>query len=79
MAISHQIRPRFASKNHEIVARLRDSAGAAPPIDPYLKVRRLTAEIATEMALIHGGDWRVQVDHEDGFVVVRRRCPPRQT
>ena len=79
MSIQHRIKPRFPSKNHEIVAKLREDAGAGPPIDPYIKVKRLMAQVAVEMALIHGGDWRVEIDHEDGFAVVRRRCPPRLT
>lgn len=73
MAISHRIRPRYASKNEEIVAKLREAAGAGPPIDPVMKVKRLTAEVAVQMALIYGGDWRVEVDPEIGFVLVSRR------
>lgn len=68
-------RPRFKTKNEEIVAGLREAAGAGPPIDPKIKVKRLTAEVAAAMALIHGGDWRIEIDHQDGFVVVRQRCP----
>lgn len=64
---------RFATRNEEIVANLRDAAGAGPPIDPHTKVKRLTAEVAVAMALIHGGDWRVQVDHDEGFIFVCRR------
>lgn len=73
MAIHHQVRPKFRSKNEEIVARLREDAGASPPIDPHMKVKRLTAEVAVAMALIHGGDWRVEIDHQAGFVLVAPR------
>lgn len=76
MAINHRIRPKFESRNDEIIAKLRESAGAAPPVDPMLKVKRLTAEVAIQMALLHGGDWRIEIDHDDGFVVVRRRSQP---
>lgn len=65
--------PRYATKNEEIVAGLRDVAGAGPPIDPHMKIKRLTAELSFTMALMHGGDWRVEVDHETGFVLVARR------
>lgn len=78
MGIQHQVKPRFRSKNEQIVAELRDSAGASAPIDPHMKVKRLTAEVAVAMALIHGGDWRVQVDHDVGLVVVARRRPRRR-
>lgn len=64
---------RYATKNDEIVADLRNAAGAGPPIDPKMKVKRLTAEVATAMALIHGGDWQAQVDHQEGFVLVSPR------
>lgn len=73
LAISHRIVQRYATKNEEIVAGLRELAGAAAPLDPMIVIKRKTAEIATAMALIHGGDWRVQIDHHLGFVVVARR------
>lgn len=73
MAIRHRVKPRYKSRIEQIIADLRASAGAGAPIDPIVKIKRLTAEVAVQMALLHGGDWRVEVDHEDGFVVVRRR------
>ena len=73
MAIYHRIQPKYRTKNEEIVARLRAEAGADAPIDPHMKVKKLTAELAYLMALIHGGDWRVQIDHERGFVFLTRR------
>lgn len=76
MAINHQIQPKFRTRNEEIVAQIRSAARAVAPMDPEIVIRRKVAEIATAMALLHGGDWRVEIDHEDGFVVVRRRSPP---
>lgn len=73
MSLHHRIKPKYATRNDQIVAELRESAGAAPPVDPHMKVKRLTAEVAIAMALIHGGDWRTEIDHQLGFVVVRRR------
>ncbi len=70
MAIIHRIKPRYASKNDEIVAGLRAAAGAGAPIDPHMRVKRLTAEVAIAMALIHGGDWKVQIDHDRRAVMV---------
>lgn len=78
MAINHQIRPKYLSRNDEIIARLRESAGAAAPLDQKMVVKRKAAELSTAMALLHGGDWRVEIDHDDGFVVVRRRSRPEQ-
>lgn len=72
MGIEHQFR-RHATKNDEIVAKLRESAGAAPPMDPVVVIKRKTAEVATMMALMHGGDWKVRVDHEQGLVMIARR------
>jgi hypothetical protein len=73
MAISRQIRPRYKTRNEQIIADLRSAAGASAPIDPEMSIKRKTAEIAIAMALLHGGDWRVQIDHEIGFVTVVRR------
>lgn len=73
MAIIHRIKPKFNSRSEQIVARLRESTGAAAPIDPQIKLKRLVAEASTVMALIHGGDWKVQIDHEIGYVLVSRR------
>lgn len=57
------------------VASIRTAAGAGAPRDPYMQVKKHAALIATDMALIHGGDWRVQIDHEVGAVFVVRRLP----
>lgn len=75
MAIFHQIRPKYQSRNEEIVAGLFESAGALPPAPPELVIKRKAAEISTLMALIHGGDWRVEIDHQTGFVLVAPRLP----
>lgn len=71
MAISHRIKPRYASKNEEIVANLRDAAGAVAPLDPRMTIKRKAAEISTAMALVHGGDWQVQIDHSVPLVLIR--------
>lgn len=73
MAISHRIRQRYATRNEEIVANIIKSAGAVPPLDQKTVIKRKAAEISAAMALLHGGDWRVQIDHEVGLIVVARR------
>lgn len=72
MAIKNQIRRRYASRNEEIVADLRKAAGAVAPLDQRVVVKRKAAEIAMSMALLHGGEWWVHVDHEAGLVTVAR-------
>lgn len=67
-----RIRPKFRTRNEEIVAKLRDDAGAVEPLNPHTVVKRKAAELSGAMALIHGGDWRVVVDHETPLVLVRR-------
>lgn len=74
-----QYGPRYATRNDEIVAGLREAAGAGPPRDPVMRVKKLVAEVAIEMALLHGGDWQTRIDHEAGFVAVTRRPPRRPT
>lgn len=78
MAIRYEAKPQ-RTRNEEIIAGIRNSVGAGPPIDPITKVKRLTAEVAVTMALVHGGDWRIQIDHEIGLIVVARRNLPRQS
>lgn len=72
MSIKHRFVAKYPSRNHEIVARLRTDSGAAAPVDPRVKVKRLTAQLSCEMALLHGGDWRVQIDHDVGLIVIAR-------
>lgn len=71
MALVHRIRQKYATRNHQIVAELREAAGAAPPVDPKMVVKRKAAEVSTAMALVHGGDWTVQIDHDLRLVVIR--------
>lgn len=66
-----EYRPQYATRNEEIVAELRLAAGAVAPLDPKIVVKRKAAEISTAMALLHGGDYRVVVDHETRIVLIR--------
>lgn len=63
--------PRYATRNEQIIADLRNAAGASAPGDPHVVIKRKAAEISTAMALLHGGDWRVVVDHETPMVLIR--------
>lgn len=79
MALHHQIRKKYKTRIEATVARLRAEAGADAPIHPHMAVKKRVAEVAYLMALIHGGDWKVRIDHEEGLVmVVRRRPRPHQ-
>jgi hypothetical protein len=75
VAIHHQVRPKFKTRNDEIVAGLFESAGAVAPAPPEIVIKRKAAELSALMALIHGGDWRVEIDHQVGFVLVAPRVP----
>lgn len=70
-SLARRYKPKYATRNEEIVAELRDAAGAAPPVDPAMRIKRNAAQIATDMALLHGGDWTAQIDHDLRLVVVR--------
>lgn len=72
MAINHQFKPRYETRNHEIVAKLRESAGAGPPVDPVMAAKKKVAEAATLLALSQGGNWRVQFEPEIGLVAIAR-------
>lgn len=77
MAIIHQIRPRYKTRNDEIVAGLFQAAGAIPPAASEVVIKFKAAEISYLMALLHGGEWRVEVevDHHAGFVLIAPRLP----
>jgi hypothetical protein len=75
MAIIHQIRPKYKTRNEEIVAGLFKAAGADPSPSPEIIVKRKAAEISYLMALVHGGDWRVEIDHQAGFVLISPQLP----
>jgi hypothetical protein len=73
MAIIHQIRRRYATREEEVVADLLYGAGTKTEQELEVVIKRKAAEISIAMAVLHGGEWRVQIDHEDGFVHVTRR------
>lgn len=73
MALHHRIKPKFKTRNEAIVARIRAEAGADAPRDPIISIKKKTAELAYLMALVHGGDWRSRIDHQEGLVIVARR------
>lgn len=75
MEIYRRIKPKYRTKNEEIIARIRAEVRADPPIDPHKRIKKKTAELAYLLALAHGGDWRVEVDLQVGFVLVSRRTP----
>lgn len=49
------------------------AAAGVWPMDTADRIDRAAASIATAMASIHGGEWRVQIDHLAGMVLVVRR------
>lgn len=73
MAIEHRIKPKYKNRVEATVAKLRAEAGADAPIDPHMKIKKKVADLAYLMALLHGGDWRTEIDHDLGYVVIRRR------
>lgn len=78
MAIIHQISRRYATKSEETVADLLYGTGVKTEEEMETVIKRKAAEISIAMAILHGGDWRVQIDHEDGLVVIARRRSRRQ-
>lgn len=73
MAIIHRIRRKYRTRNEEIVGELIEASGALSSSDPKAIIKRTAAELAYLMALVNGGDWQVQVDHERGYVLIGRR------
>lgn len=77
MSIEHRIKPKYKTRNEELVAKIRADAGAEAPIDPIVKIKKKASDLALLMALVHGGDWRVMISPDDGFVLVSRRQSQR--
>lgn len=75
MAIIHQIRRKYRTKQEETVGEIMEAAGAISSLDPEVVIKRKAAEVAYLMALMHGGEWRVEIDHENPFVLVAPALP----
>lgn len=73
MAIIHQIRRKFASKAEETIADLLYGTGVSTAEEMETVIKRKAAEISIAMAILHGGEWRVQIDHDEQFVHITRR------
>ncbi|MCJ8053831.1 hypothetical protein GB928_018400 [Shinella curvata] len=73
MAIIHQIRRKYANKAEETVADLLYGSGVKTEEEMETVIKRKAAEISIAMAILHGGEWRVQIDHNDPFVHITRR------
>lgn len=73
MAIIHQIRRKYASKSEETIADLLYGTGVKTEEEMETVIKRKAAEISIAMAILHGGEWRVQIDHEGPFVHITRR------
>lgn len=65
--------PREKTRGEDSLKRLRAIAMGVWPLDPAMRIERDAASIASAMALIHGGEWRVQIDHLAGVVLVVRQ------
>ncbi len=73
MAIIHQIRRKYATKAEETVADLLYGTGVKTEEEMETVIKRKAAEISIAMAILHGGEWGVQIDHQRGYVMVGRR------
>lgn len=73
MAIIHQIRRKYATKAEEVVADLLYGTGVKTEEEMDTVIKRKAAEVSIAMAILHGGDWRVKIDHDQGFVTISRR------
>lgn len=73
MAIIHQVRRKYATKAEETVADLLYGTGVKTEEEMETIIKRKAAEISIAMAILHGGEWRVQIDHEEPLVHITRR------
>lgn len=68
-------RVRVRRARNATIAALRHIALSplSPAIEMATRIETEATLIAGAMASIHGGDWRVQIEHQAGFVLVVRR------
>lgn len=78
MALIHRIRPRYKTKAEETVAALLQGSGIGTNEEMRDFVKRKATKIALAMSILYGGDYRVQIDEEDGLIVIARRRTPRR-
>lgn len=62
---------REKTRGAETLARLRRIAEGVWPLDPAMRIERDAASIANAMAMIHGGEWRIEIDHQHQLVLIR--------
>lgn len=65
--------PREKTRGEDALQTLRAMAFGIWPLDPALRIERDAASIASAMATIHGGAWRVEIDHQHQIVLIRPR------
>lgn len=63
--------PRDKTRGEEALEKLRAIAMGVWPFDPAVRIERDAASIANAMAMIHGGEWRVEIDHQHQMVLIR--------
>lgn len=64
-------KPREKVRNDETVQKLKDDALDPNPTDPAKIIERACATIATQMAMIDGGEYRVLIDLPRQTVLIR--------
>lgn len=72
-----QYGPRERARRDEEMAKLR-AAATSPQSRAAAISKRIyteTRSIAEVMREIHGGEWSVEIDHDDCFVLISRDLP----
>lgn len=63
--------PCERTRNEDTIQALREITGIWP-LSPASRVETAAAVIISAMTEIHGGEWRMQIDHQAGLVMVVR-------
>lgn len=77
MAIIHQYVRYKPVRNADTVAKMQELASDADKDGEHLlkRLEREAGAVAKTMQSIHGGDWRIRINHDTCFVVVSRKFP----
>lgn len=52
-----------------------EQALSCKELNAAMEIEKISQRLSQLMGLVHGGDWLSQIDHQYGYVLVRKRSP----
>ncbi len=57
------------------VDEMLEQALSCEELNAAREIEKISQRLSELMALVHGGEWLSQIDHQYGYVLVRKRSP----